>query len=301
MKYRLGLVFGICVCLTTVLGIERADLEDAATKRSYGLGANYGKLLDRQSIAVDIDSFVEGLKDGLAKESLLSDEEIQGVLKAITEELRARSAQKREAAADTNKKAGEDFLAENAKKDGVVTTASGLQYKVVTEGQGRIPTATDMVTVHYRGTLIDGTEFDSSYKRGAPAKFGVNGVIKGWTEALQLMKVGSKWQLFIPSELAYGARGTGSNIGPNSTLIFDVELLEISTTHIPKPAAKPITSDIIKVPSAEELKKGAKIEVIKADEVDDYIKKQQEGSDSESKEEAKPEEEVEESSEGVDE
>ena len=274
MKYRLGIVLGLSISLSQMLGVEKADLEDAGTKRSYGLGANYGKLLDRQSIAVDVDSFVDGLRDGLAKESLLSDAEIQEVLKAITAELRERSTKKREEAAGNNKKQGEEFLAANAKKEGVITLESGLQYKVIREGEGAIPSGKDTVKVHYRGTLIDGTEFDSSFKRGEPANFGVTGVIKGWTEALQLMKTGAKWQLFIPSELAYGARGTGSNIGPNSTLIFDVELLEITTPPVPQATVKPITSDIIKVPSADELKKGAKIEVIKADEVDDYIKKQ---------------------------
>ncbi len=283
VKYRLGLVLGLSLSLSPLLGVEKADLEDASTKRSYGLGANYGKLLNRQAIEIDLDSFVDGVKDGLANESLLSDTDIQNVLKEITAELRARSAQKREEASANNKKQGEDFLAANASKEGVVTLKSGLQYKVVREGEGRIPTDRDTVRVHYRGTLIDGTEFDSSYKRGEPAGFGVNGVIKGWTEALQLMKTGAKWQLFIPSELAYGARGTGSNIGPHSALVFDVELLEITTPPVPKATVKPITSDIIKVPSAEELKKGAKIEVIKADEVDDYIKKQGE--------EAKPEKE----------
>lgn len=288
MKYRLGLVLGLSLSMCPLWGVEKADLEDASTKRSYGLGANYGKLLSRQSIEIDLDSFVDGVKDGLANEALLSDEDIQAVLKEITAELRARSAQKREEAAANNKQRGEEFLKANAGKEGVVTLKSGLQYKVIREGEGRIPSAKDTVKVHYRGTLIDGTEFDSSYKRGQPASFGVTGVIKGWTEALQLMKTGAKWQLFIPSELAYGARGTGSNIGPHSTLIFDVELLEITTPPVPKATVKPITSDIIKVPSAEELKKGAKIEVIKADEVDDYIKKQ--GSEAKP-EKAKPEEE----------
>jgi len=274
MKYRLGLVLGLCVSLSQGWGVEKADLEDASVKRSYGLGANYGKLLDRQSIAIELESFVDGLKDGLAKESLLSDEEIQSVLKAITDELRARSTKQREEASANNQKAGEDFLAANSKNDGVITLKSGLQYKVITEGDGPIPSSKDTVSVHYRGTLIDGKEFDSSYERGNPANFGVTGVIKGWTEALQLMKVGSKWQVFIPSELAYGARGTGTNIGPHSALVFDVELLGITTPPVPKSTAKPITSDIIKVPSAAELKKGAKIEVIKADEVDEYIKKQ---------------------------
>jgi FKBP-type peptidyl-prolyl cis-trans isomerase FklB len=129
--------------------------------------------------------------------------------------------------ADKNQKEGEVFLAENKKKKGVVTLPSGLQYHVITAGTGKIPKATDTVTTHYRGTLIDGTEFDSSYKRGEPASFPVNGVIKGWTEALQLMKVGSKWQLFIPSNLAYGPQGAGQVIGPSATLIFEIELLSI--------------------------------------------------------------------------
>jgi FKBP-type peptidyl-prolyl cis-trans isomerase FklB len=129
--------------------------------------------------------------------------------------------------ADKNQKEGEVFLAENKKKKGVVTLPSGLQYRVITAGTGKIPKVTDTVTTHYRGTLIDGTEFDSSYKRGEPASFPVNGVVKGWTEALQLMKVGSKWQLFIPSNLAYGPQGAGQVIGPNATLIFEIELLSI--------------------------------------------------------------------------
>jgi FKBP-type peptidyl-prolyl cis-trans isomerase len=128
---------------------------------------------------------------------------------------------------DTNKQEGQQFLAANKSKEGVITLPSGLQYKILQEGTGPKPAATDTVTVNYRGTLINGTEFDSSYKRNEPATFGVNQVIKGWTEALQLMPVGSKWQLFIPSELAYGERSPGAEIGPNSTLIFDVELLSI--------------------------------------------------------------------------
>ncbi len=278
MKKRFAIVLTFGLSLSAMFAVEKADLEDAAVRRSYGLGANYGKLLDRQSVAIDLDVFMAGLKDGLAKESLLSDQDIQAVLKAITDEIRAKTTQDREQAAGKNKAAGEAFLAANKGKEGIMTTDSGLQYKVIKEGTGRIPTAKDTVKVHYRGTLIDGTEFDSSYSRGRPASFGVSGVIKGWTEALQLMKEGAKYQLFIPSELAYGARGTGPKIGPNAALIFDVELLEINTPPLPKKVApKPITSDIIKVPSAEELKKGAKIEVIKADEVDDYIKKQGDG------------------------
>ena len=152
---------------------------------------------------------------------------------------------------------------------------------MISEGTGAVPTASDKVSVHYRGTFLDGKEFDSSYSRGKPASFNVTGVIRGWTEALQLMSVGSKWQLFIPSDLAYGPNGN-RNIPPNSALLFEVELLGIETSAKPKPA-QPITSDIIKVPSAEELKKGAQPEVIKKDEVDAYLKKNKTGKATEEK------------------
>ena len=271
MKYRLALVLSLCGSLSG-LAVEKADLEDASTKRSYGLGANYGKSLSRGSIEINVQSFMDGLKDGIAGKSLLTDTEIQAVIDSINQEIRERQKRKQEELAAKNKKDGEDFLAANSQKEGVLTLASGLQYKIIREGNGAIPKATDKVKVHYKGTLIDGTVFDSSYKRGAPAEFFVRGVIKGWTEALQRMKIGAKWQLYIPSELAYGERGTGSSIGPNATLLFDVELLDITTT--PKPKPKPITSDIIRVPSAEDIKKGDKPEVIKADEIDDYIEKE---------------------------
>ena len=156
----------------------------------------------------------------------------------------------------------------------MVTLPSGLQYKVIAEGAGDSPAAHDQVTVNYRGKLIDGTEFDSSYKRGEPATFGVSGVIKGWTEALQLMKPGAKWELYIPSALAYMERGSGAQIGPNSTLIFDVELVSVKKQE-PPPTPEPVTSDIIKVPSKEEMEKGAKIEVIKKEDLDKLMKEQQ--------------------------
>jgi FKBP-type peptidyl-prolyl cis-trans isomerase FklB len=181
---------------------------------------------------------------------------------AYTKELRAKQEEKNKIIGEKNKKEGAEFLTENAKKSGVITLPSGLQYKVLTDGTGPSPKSNEVVTVNYRGTLIDGTEFDSSYKRGQAYTTSVMGVVKGWTEALQMMKVGSKWQLFIPSDLAYGTRAGGPNIGPNAVLIFEVELLGIRPPT-PPPGTQPVTSDIIKVPSAEDLKKGAKIEVIK--------------------------------------
>jgi FKBP-type peptidyl-prolyl cis-trans isomerase len=247
--------------------------KDQREKLSYSYGLYYGNSLKRQAIDLDIDVMAKGLKDAMSgAQPLLTETEARTVMMEFQKELRAKEEEKNRQIGEKNKKEGDEFLAANAKKEGVKTLPSGLQYKVVTAGTGPTPKATDSVTTHYKGTLIDGTEFDSSYKRGQPSSFAVTGVIRGWTEALQLMSVGSKWQLFIPSSLAYGERGAGRNIGPNSTLIFELELLGIKE---PDPAAaaaatpkQPVTSDIIKVPSAEELKKGAKIEVIKADSVE---------------------------------
>jgi FKBP-type peptidyl-prolyl cis-trans isomerase FklB len=198
----------------------------------------------------------------------------------LQNELRTRREEKRKILGEKNKKEGTEFLAANKSKPGVQLLPDGLQYKVLTEGKGPKPTTNDTVTVNYRGTLLDGTEFDSSYKRGQPASFRVTGVIKGWTEALQLMPVGSKWQLFIPSDLAYGERGSGMNIGPNATLTFEIELLSIKEPEKPVAATtapqQPVTSDIIKVPSAEELKKGAKIEIIKPDQIEKEKQKEAE-------------------------
>jgi len=171
----------------------------------------------------------EGIKDALAgAEPRLTFEERREVMTALTEELQKKHAEQAGTAGADNRKAGDEFLQANAKKQGVKTTASGLQYKVIKEGKGASPKATDSVTVHYSGTLIDGTEFDSSYKRGEPATFPLNGVIRGWTEGLQLMKEGAKYEFYIPSELAYGERGAGGAIGPNATLVFTVELISVN-------------------------------------------------------------------------
>lgn len=197
-------------------------------KFSYALGMNLGTNLTRQSVPVDVDLVMRGLKDSLAGgKTLLTEEEARGALMEMQNELRKRQEEKAQEMGAANQKEGEAFLAANKTKDGVVTLPSGLQYKILQAGTGPKPTASDAVVCNYRGTLINGKEFDSSYKRGQPATFPVSGVIKGWTEALQLMPVGSKWQLFIPPQLAYGERGTGADIGPNATLIFEVELLSI--------------------------------------------------------------------------
>jgi FKBP-type peptidyl-prolyl cis-trans isomerase FklB len=203
-------------------------LKTQKDKFSYALGMKMGANLHRQAVPVDANILARGLKDSLAGgKTLLTDEEAQAAIVEVQNDLRKKQQEKMQVEGAANKKEGEDFLAANKGKEGVVTLPSGLQYKILKEGTGPKPAATDSVVCNYRGTLINGTEFDSSYKRGQPATFPVNGVIKGWTEALQLMPVGSKWQLFIPSDLAYGERGPAPEIGSNATLIFEVELLSI--------------------------------------------------------------------------
>jgi FKBP-type peptidyl-prolyl cis-trans isomerase len=197
-------------------------------KLGYSIGMDIGGNLRKQSIEVDADSLAKGFKDSYAGgKTLLTEEESKQAIQEFQKKMMAKQAETMKQSADKNKAEGEKFLAENGKKEGVKTLPSGLQYKEITAGTGKSPKATDTVTTHYKGTLIDGTEFDSSYKRGEPATFPVSGVIPGWTEALQLMKEGSKWQLFLPSALAYGERGAGRDIGPNATLVFEVELISV--------------------------------------------------------------------------
>ncbi len=215
-------------------------LKTSKDKFSYALGMKMGANLHKQSVPVDANILARGLKDGLAgAKTLLTDEEAQAAIVEVQTDLRKKQQEKMQVDGAANKKEGESFLAANKGKEGVVTLPSGLQYKILKEGTGPKPTATDSVVCNYRGTLINGTEFDSSYKRGQPATFPVTGVIKGWTEALQLMPVGSKWQLFIPSDLAYGERGPAPEIGSNATLIFEVELLSIEDKSKEKAPEKP--------------------------------------------------------------
>lgn len=206
----------------------KTELKTEQDKIGYGIGVSMAKNLKMQGIKVDVDLAVKGFRDELAGSKLLMTEpELHQTMNAFTMELRQRQMKERKEAALGNKKAGDDFLAENKKKDGVVTLPSGVQYKIIKAGTGKKPTDADTVEVQYRGTLVNGTEFDSSYRTGKPATFKLGGVINGWQEALKLMPAGSKWQIFIPSALAYGERGMGPQIGPNSTLIFEVELLDV--------------------------------------------------------------------------
>jgi FKBP-type peptidyl-prolyl cis-trans isomerase FklB len=195
---------------------------------SYSIGTDIGKNLKRGMYDINTAALAQGVKDAMSeKDMLLTDEEIREMLNLYRKEAQTAQQKAKTEEGEKNMAEGPKFLEENKTKEGVVVLPSGLQYKVLTEGKGKTPKATDKVKVHYKGMLLDGKEFDSSYKRGNPAEFPVNGVIKGWTEALQLMKEGSKWMLYIPSDLAYGARGAGGDIGPNATLIFEVELLEV--------------------------------------------------------------------------
>ncbi|MES1926485.1 FKBP-type peptidyl-prolyl cis-trans isomerase [Salinisphaera sp. T31B1] len=204
------------------------DFANDQEKRSYALGMDIGNSLKELPVEIDMDSLTQGVRDVVdGGQTKLSQEELDGVMQSFVQDMEAAQKQKAEQQAQTNQEKGKKFLAENKSKDGVKTTDSGLQYKVIEPGDGPSPGENDSVTVHYTGKLIDGTVFDSSRERGEPVTFPVNAVIPGWTEALQLMKQGAKYELYIPADLAYGERGAGAQIGPNETLIFDVELLKV--------------------------------------------------------------------------
>ena len=265
---------------TNTAPVLDSRFKDLNEQHSYTLGmviANDMKRnLQRGGYEFDPEVLSRAFADVLTgKSTVISSNEASTFFKAYNQEVRAVAEAKRKAEGEKNKKAGEDFLAANKSKEGVITLPSGLQYKILKTGTGAVPKLTDLVSVNYKGTLIDGTEFDSSYTRGEPATLGVRGVVKGWTEALQLMTVGSKWQLFIPAPLAYGERGSPPKIGPNSALVFEVDLLDIKQPPTPPAPNQPaVTSDIIKVPSKAELDKGAKIEVIKQEELDKLQKEE---------------------------
>jgi len=230
------------------------SLKTPKDKISYAIGADLGNKLKTSSIDVDATILTQALKDTLGgSKTLMTDDEIHSTLVDLSKELQAKQTAAAKELSDKNKKAGEEFLVANKAKEGIVTTASGLQYKILKAGDGPKPTPADTVKCNYRGTLIDGKEFDSSYKRGQAVSFPVGGVIKGWTEALQLMPVGSKWELFIPSDLAYGERQAGPEITPGSTLIFEVELLSIESKspQAAAPAAAAPEKPGEKAPEAE--------------------------------------------------
>lgn len=222
------LAFAILVVAACQSQSESASLDTENQKASYGIGLQMGAQLQPAESRIDMDAFLAGLRDGMAgEEPTIPQAEIQVALQAFSEAINEEETQRCAAVSEENAAQGETFLAENAAREEVVVTERGLQYEVIREGEGARPSPDDRVSVHYRGTLIDGTQFDSSYDRGEPAQFGVGGVIAGFSEGLQLMTVGSHYRLYIPSELGYGAQGTGANIGPNATLIFELELLEI--------------------------------------------------------------------------
>jgi FKBP-type peptidyl-prolyl cis-trans isomerase FklB len=255
MKLRVWVGLMVLFLGSQAFGEENLVLKNQKDKVSYSIGMAMGKDFKKQSIDIDPDILVKGIKDVLSGgKVLLTDQEMTETITALRKELMAKQQEFLKKLAEKNKVEGEAFLAENKKKEGVTTLPNGLQYKVIKAGSGKKPTLTDTVTMNYRGTLIDGTEFDSSYKRGQPATFPVNGLIPGWTEALQLMEVGSKWQLFIPSNLAYGERGAGRNIGPNATLIFEMELISIQEKTEEKQENKKESNKETIKPSTSEVK-----------------------------------------------
>lgn len=219
-------------------GQGQTELTTFSEKLSYVAGQDIGRSLQGRGADMDLAIVFRGIEDAFSgKEPLVTADEAAAIKQEYAAKLREERAAKMKEEGEKNRQEGEAFLAENSKKPGVVTTKSGLQYLVLEEGKGPKPVETDQVKVHYKGTLLDGTEFDSSYKRGRPANFALNRVIRGWTEGLQLMSPGGKYRFFIPADLGYGARGSGPKIGPNATLIFDVELVEILGSTQPKAAA----------------------------------------------------------------
>lgn len=212
---------------------HRSSLNSNKEKYSYAIGMDIGRAMSQRKLDLEPQLVGQGIKDTFNKKTLITEEEARKLLMDFQKEQMAQQEKTRQEDSQKNKAAGDKFLAENKVKPGVTTLPSGVQYKVIKSGTGLTPKATDTVKVHYRGRLIDGTEFDSSYKRNEPATFPVNAVIPGWTEVLQLMKVGDKWDVVIPSNLAYGEQGAGQQIGPNSVLLFEVELINVEPTSPP--------------------------------------------------------------------
>ena len=275
IRPKLILAAGLALSLSQPLWAadEKSDFKDDKEKASYAIGMYFGNQIKRGNMDVDVETINNAMHDVLAGKTLkLTDPQAQ-------EAIRNYQMAEQKRVADKNKTEGEAFLAANKTKPGVKThevkvsdgSTVEMQYKVITEGTGEIPKSNDVVQVNYKGTLISGKEFDSSTKHnppGQPSKMALNRVVRGWTEALEMMKVGSKWELYLPAALAYGDRGFPPDIAPGAALIFEMELVGIEPPAPPPAPAQPLTSDIIRVPSAEELKKGAKIEVLKPEDVE---------------------------------
>ena len=270
----------VAFCLGAVAPLFAAGtnvLTDEKSRLSYSIGMMFANRWKEQGVDVDPDLVLRGLKDAQSgAPTLMGQQEMRDLISKFEKALAEKQQAMREQLLAKNKAEGEAFLAKNKTQPGVVTLPDGLQYKVVTDGKGEIPGDNDIVTVNYRGTFIDGTEFGSSTKDGKPSQVPISRIFRGWQEALKLMKTGSEWQLSIPAELAYGQAGMPPHIPPNAVLLFDVELLAVKhpdpqLVPLPAPTAKtpntPLTSDIVKVPSAKEMNKGAKIEIIKAEDV----------------------------------
>ncbi len=226
-KYITIIIVSLFVLTVEAWAQEKGTPKDKKEKTGYAIGVDLGRQMKSLSVEIDADMVAQGIKDTYAGKPKLTDDELRVVLTDLNKEMQTKQGEKMKVLGDKNKQDGEAFLNQNAKASGVVKLPSGLQYKVIKEGTGKIPKATDTVLAHYKGTLIDGTEFDSSIKRNQPTEFKVNGVIPGWTEILQKMKEGSKYAVYIPSNLAYGERGNGPIIGPNAVLIFEIELIAV--------------------------------------------------------------------------
>lgn len=246
-----GWIFLVASLVATGAAAETA-LKTDKEKLSYSLGAQIGQDIKRNEVEIDVDVFSRAMREAISgAKAAMTEEEIRNTMQAFQQTMREKAMVKMQQMGEKNKKTSDEFLAANKTKEGVKTLPSGIQYQVITTGKGKKPTLKDQVVAHYTGTLIDGTEFDSSVKRGEPATFPLNSVIKGWQEVMPLMTVGSKWKVVIPPELGYGPRGAGQQIGPNQVLVFDIELLDVKKGTTPpkaekkakpaKPAAKPAT------------------------------------------------------------
>jgi len=248
MRLLVPAMCGACLCAGVILAQTPAarepvrpaapavDAKDAAAIASYGIGMSTGRSIKDDGVEIDLEAFIQGIRDGSqGAKPKYTDQQLRAAMTAFRRDMQAKQEDRAKAAGEKNRREGQAFLAKNKGKEGVKTLASGLQYEVVQAGKGQVPKATDTVKVHYEGTLLDGTVFDSSIKRKEPATFPVRGVIPAWTEALQLMHVGDKWKLFVPAELAYGAEGAGRDIGPNCVLTFEVELLGIEAPAARRP------------------------------------------------------------------